>query len=48
MAESQRLSLQSYMRVQKFLFDLTDPEMYGLAISDEIRRRALELLELFT
>lgn len=41
------MTLQSYMRLQKFLFDLTDPEMYGYAVTDEVRRRALELLELF-
>ena len=43
----QRLDLQIYMRVKGFLFDLTDPEMYGFAVTDEVRRRALELLALF-
>jgi len=46
-ADSQRLSLQDWTRVRTFLSDLTDPEMYGFAVSEEVRRRALELQELF-
>lgn len=42
-----RLTLQGWERLRKFLSDLTDPEMYGFAVTDEVRRRALELLELF-
>lgn len=45
--DAQRLPLQDWTRVRAFLFDLTDPEMYGFAVTDEVRRRALELLELF-
>ena len=46
-ASSQRLSLQEWTRVRTFLSDLTDPEMFGFAVSEEVRRRALELQELF-
>jgi len=46
-AISQRLSLQDWTRIRTFLSDLTDPEMYGFAVSEEVRRRALELQELF-
>lgn len=42
-----RMTLQGWERLRMFLFDLTDPDMYGFAVTDEVRRRALELLELF-
>lgn len=35
------------VRVYKFLLDLVDPEMFGLAINGEIRREVLKLLELY-
>ena len=42
-----RMTLQDWTRLRQFLNDLTDPEMYGFAVSEEVRRRALELQELF-
>jgi len=41
------MTLQNWTRIRSFLLDLTDPEMYGFAVSEEVRRRALELQELF-
>jgi len=41
------MTLQDWTRIRAFLSDLTDPEMYGFAVSEEVRRRALELQELF-
>ena len=43
----ERMTLQDWQRINNFLRDLTDPEMYGFAVTEEVRRRALELLELF-
>lgn len=31
----------------RFIFDLTDPEKWGFAVTAEVRKRAVELLELF-
>lgn len=45
--DNDRMTLQEWERVRNFLFDLTDPDMFGFAVTDEVRRRALELLELF-
>lgn len=42
-----RMTLQDWTRIREFLFDLTDPEVYGFAVSSEVRRRALELQSLF-
>ena len=32
-----------YMKLYDFVNSLTDPEHYGLAVSDEVRREALKL-----
>ena len=37
-------TMQDCSRIRKFLHDLTDPEMFGFAVTDEVRRRALDLL----
>ena len=42
-----RLTLQGWLRLRQFLLDLTDPEVYGFAVTDEVRRRARELLAMF-
>jgi hypothetical protein len=45
--DNDRMTLQDWQRLRKFLDDLTDPEMYGFAVTAEVRQRALELLALF-
>ena len=40
-----QFTMQDCARIHQFLFDLTDPDMYGFTVKDpEIRRRALDLL----
>jgi hypothetical protein len=34
---------RDYMKLYDFVNSLTDPEGYGLAVSDEVRREALKL-----
>jgi hypothetical protein len=34
---------RDYMLLYNFVSSLTDPERYGLAVSDEVRREALKL-----
>lgn len=34
---------RDYMLLYNFVSKLTDPECYGLAVSDEVRREALKL-----
>lgn len=40
----QRVTLMHWLRLRGFLRDLNDPEVYGFAVSQEVRRRARELL----
>ena len=42
-----RLSLQEWTRVRSFLRDLCDPEGFGFSVTEEVTRRARELLALF-
>jgi hypothetical protein len=40
-----QFTMQDCARIRQFLYDLTDPDMYGFTVKDpEIRRRALDLL----
>jgi hypothetical protein len=34
---------RDYMLLYNFVSSLTDPERYGLAVSDEVRREAIKL-----
>ena len=43
----QRVTLMHWLRLRGFLRDLNDPEVYGFAVSQEVRRRARELLAPF-
>lgn len=45
--DNSRMTLQEWQRIRAFLFDLTDPEMFGFAVTSEVRNRAAELLWLF-
>lgn len=43
----ERMTLQDWERLYRFMFDLTDPDMFAFAVTDEVRRRARELLLIF-
>lgn len=41
------MSKEQWDALHRFIFDLTDPDMFGFAVSAEVRAKALELLRYF-